>query len=70
MSVITKGFHGPRTELRISLPPGQHVTVDLPVVQAGETPPIDLDKWRFTIRTESGAEQSWTWARLHLLPKE
>ncbi|MEU7632924.1 hypothetical protein AB0C34_23560 [Nocardia sp. NPDC049220] len=69
MSDIIRGFHGRRTESRVGLPPGQHPTAGFPVLQAGPISHIDLDKWRFTIRTESGAEQSWTWAQPHLLPK-
>ena len=70
MSIVNKGFHGRRVESSAELPPGQHLTADFPVLQAGPTPRIDLDDWRFTIRDELGAEQSWTWAQLKLLPSE
>jgi DMSO/TMAO reductase YedYZ molybdopterin-dependent catalytic subunit len=70
MTIVNKGFHGRRVESAVELPPGQHLTADFPVLQAGPTPRIDLDDWRFTIRTELGAEQSWTWAQLTALPSE
>ncbi|MGB9306061.1 MAG: molybdopterin-dependent oxidoreductase, partial [Mycobacterium sp.] len=70
MSIVNKGFRGRRGESAPELPPGQHLTADFPVLQAGPTPRIDLDDWRFTIRDELGAEHSWTWAQLKLLPSE
>ena len=70
MTVVNKGFRGRRTESVRQLPPGQHLTADFPVLQAGPTPRIDLDDWRFTIRDERGAEHVWTWAQLKLLPSE
>jgi hypothetical protein len=33
------------------------LTADIPVLQAGPSPRIDLDRWRFTIRDERNAEQ-------------
>ena len=39
-------------------------------MQAGPTPRINLDDWRFTIRDELGGEHSWTWAQFKLLPSE
>ena len=70
MTIANKGFRGRRTESARQLPPGQHLTADFPVLQAGSTPQIDLDNWRFTIRDERGAEHVWTWAELKLLPSE
>jgi len=70
MSIVNKGFRGRRAESARQLPPGQHLTADFPVLQAGPTPRIDLDNWRFTIRDELGAEHGWTWAQLKLLPSE
>ncbi len=52
MSIVNKGFRGRRAESARELPPGQHLTADFPVLQAGPTPRIDLDDWRFTIRDE------------------
>ena len=70
MSIVNKGFRGRRTESARELPPGQHLTADFPVLQAGPTPRIELDNWRFTIRDEHGAQHGWTWAQLKLLPSE
>ncbi|OBG33117.1 molybdopterin-binding protein [Mycobacterium alsense] len=70
MSIVQKGFHGRRTESTRELPPGQHLTADFPVLQAGPTPRIELDDWRFTIRDARGAEHRWTWAQLKALPSE
>jgi DMSO/TMAO reductase YedYZ molybdopterin-dependent catalytic subunit len=70
MAVVNKGFRGRRTETARQLPPGQHLTADFPVLQAGPTPRIDLDGWRFTIRDERGAEHVWTWSQLKLLASE
>ena len=70
MSIVNKGFRGRRVESAPALPPGQHLTADFPVLQAGPTPRINLDDWRFTIRDELGGEHSWTWAQFKLLPSE
>src|SRR5436190_22572984 len=70
MSIVNKGFRGRRADPARQLPPGQHLTADFPVLQAGPTPRIDLDDWRFTIRGQRGDEHCWTWAQLKLLPSE
>jgi DMSO/TMAO reductase YedYZ molybdopterin-dependent catalytic subunit len=70
MSIVNKGFQGRRINSSRILPPGQHVTADFPVLQAGPTPRIDLGDWRLTIRDERGTEHVWTWDELKLLPSE
>ncbi|OPX06832.1 sulfite oxidase-like oxidoreductase [Mycobacterium sp. AT1] len=70
MSLVNKGFHGRRGPSTVPLPPGQHLTTDFPVLQAGPTPHVDLDDWRFTIRNEVGTEYVWTWSQLLNLPTE
>jgi DMSO/TMAO reductase YedYZ molybdopterin-dependent catalytic subunit len=70
MTITNKGFHGRHPEAPRELPPGQHLTPDFPVLQAGPTPRVDLDDWRFTIRNERGAHHEWTWAQLQGLPRE
>jgi DMSO/TMAO reductase YedYZ molybdopterin-dependent catalytic subunit len=70
MSIVNKGFRGRRAEPALELPPGQHLTADFPVLQAGPTPRIDLDNWRFTIRDECDAVHAWTWTQLKSLPSE
>jgi hypothetical protein len=43
MTIVNKGFRGRRAESARQLPPGQHLTADFPVLQAGPTPRIDLE---------------------------
>jgi DMSO/TMAO reductase YedYZ molybdopterin-dependent catalytic subunit len=69
MAIVTRGFHRRRDETP-ELPPGQYLTRDFPVLSAGPTPRIDLDRWEFVIRSESGAEHRWTWRDLTALPSE
>ncbi len=70
MSVFTRGFHGRRRDDEGRLPPGQYLTDDFPVLSAGPTPQVPLDRWAFTVRTESGDEHAWSWAELTALPTE
>jgi DMSO/TMAO reductase YedYZ molybdopterin-dependent catalytic subunit len=67
--VISRGFHG-RRDRGANVPPGQYVVRDFPVLSAGPTPRPRLDRWSFTIATESGAEHSWTWAQFQALPAQ
>jgi DMSO/TMAO reductase YedYZ molybdopterin-dependent catalytic subunit len=70
MSVVTRGFKGRRDPNAASLPPGQYLTRDFPVLSAGPTPRISLDRWQFTITNEHGAEYSWSWPQLMALPSD
>ena len=70
MTIVNKGFRGRRTESARQLPPGQHLTADFPVLQAGPTPRIEQDEWRFTIRDEHGAEHVWSWSQLQKLTRQ
>jgi DMSO/TMAO reductase YedYZ molybdopterin-dependent catalytic subunit len=69
MAVVTRGFTG-RGRTDPKLPPGQYRTEDFPVLSAGPTPRIDLDKWQFAITTETGQRHSWSWRELLALPSE
>ncbi|HLT11765.1 MAG TPA: sulfite oxidase-like oxidoreductase [Micromonosporaceae bacterium] len=69
MTVITRGFSG-RGRQSENLPPGQYLTEDFPVLSAGPTPRIALDRWEFTITTETGQRHTWTWPELMALPAE
>jgi DMSO/TMAO reductase YedYZ molybdopterin-dependent catalytic subunit len=62
-SMITRGFHGRRSERESKrLPPGQHETRDFPVLSAGPTPHTPLDAWTFTLEAEDGTTiASWGW---------
>jgi DMSO/TMAO reductase YedYZ molybdopterin-dependent catalytic subunit len=70
MTIVNNGFRGRRTESARQLPPGQHLTADFPVLQAGPTPRIDLDEWKFSIRNEHGEQHGWTWTELQGLPRQ
>jgi DMSO/TMAO reductase YedYZ molybdopterin-dependent catalytic subunit len=70
MSIINPGFGGRRRSSRPDLPPGQYLTEDFPVLSAGPTPRVPLDRWRFTVTNESGDRQTWTWPEFLALPAE
>jgi DMSO/TMAO reductase YedYZ molybdopterin-dependent catalytic subunit len=70
MAVISRGFTGRPRESQPDLPPGQYLTKDFPVLSAGPTPAIDTADWSFTIKTETGADHSWTWDEFNALKKE
>ena len=70
MAIISRGFGGRRRESIPGLPPGQYLTHDFPVLSAGPTPRIPLDRWRFTITDETGGQQSWNWQEFTALPYE
>jgi DMSO/TMAO reductase YedYZ molybdopterin-dependent catalytic subunit len=69
MAIVTRGFTG-RGRRDPQLPPGQYRTEDFPVLSAGPTPRIDLDRWEFAIVTEAGARYAWSWAQLRALPSD
>jgi hypothetical protein len=60
MGIISRGFSGRRTTAAVKLPPGQYLTTDFPVLSAGPTPRVPLDKWEFVIDdgTESGSNET------------
>lgn len=68
--VVTRGFRGRRDDAATELPPGQYLTHDFPVLSAGPTPRVDLDRWSFEIRSETGTEYSWSWREFRALPSE
>src|SRR3954451_4669345 len=70
MSIISPGFGGHRRSSRPDLPPGQYLTQGFPVLSAGPTPKIPLDRWKFTLTTEKGDKTSWTWDEFMTLPAE
>jgi DMSO/TMAO reductase YedYZ molybdopterin-dependent catalytic subunit len=69
MAVVTRGFTG-RGRTDPKLPPGQYLTEDFPVLSAGPTPRIDLDRWQFSVVTEAGGRHTWSWQELVALPSE
>jgi DMSO/TMAO reductase YedYZ molybdopterin-dependent catalytic subunit len=70
MAVISRGFGSRRRESDDSLPPGQYLTKDFPVLSAGPTPRIDTADWEFSITNETGVVSKWNWEQLHALPVE
>ncbi|MCK9919884.1 MULTISPECIES: sulfite oxidase-like oxidoreductase [Microbacterium] len=70
MANITRGFTGRRRAPDPAVPPGQYLTDDFPVLSAGPTPRVDLDEWRFSVRTEKGFTTTWTWSDFLALPQE
>jgi DMSO/TMAO reductase YedYZ molybdopterin-dependent catalytic subunit len=72
MSRITRGFRRRHAELPdgAELPPGQYLTEGFPVLSAGPTPRIPLDRWTFSISGSVDGERSWTWEEFQALPSE
>ncbi|MEU4688347.1 sulfite oxidase-like oxidoreductase [Actinoplanes sp. NPDC023714] len=70
MGIISRGFGGRRRESLPGLPPGQYLTHDFPVLSAGPTPRVPLDRWKFTIATETGEKHTWDWKEFTALPAE
>jgi DMSO/TMAO reductase YedYZ molybdopterin-dependent catalytic subunit len=70
MAIISRGFGARRRESVPGLPPGQYLTHDFPVLSAGPTPRVALDRWQFTITNETGERKSWNWKEFQALPAE
>ncbi|MFG2071522.1 sulfite oxidase-like oxidoreductase [Nonomuraea maritima] len=70
MNVISRGFHGRRRDEGDRLPPGQYLVEDFPVLSAGPTPRVPLDRWEFAIDTEAGVTHRWSWPEFQALPQE
>lgn len=70
MSIISRGFSGRRGGADVKLPPGQYLTTDFPVLSAGPTPQVSLDKWEFTINFGSEVLKRWDWKSFRELPSE
>jgi DMSO/TMAO reductase YedYZ molybdopterin-dependent catalytic subunit len=69
MGIVTRGFSGRSRDQDPSLPPGQYLTEDFPVLSAGPTPEIDIADWSFSVSTEAGTTK-WDWDELHALGVE
>lgn len=66
--IVSRGFTGRRPQGGAKLPPGQYLTHDFPVLSATPTPVIPLDRWEFTLTTESGEARRWNWDAFRALP--
>ncbi|MFF1419968.1 sulfite oxidase-like oxidoreductase [Streptomyces sp. NPDC058280] len=69
MGIVSRGFHG-RRSTEVTLPPGQYLVHDFPVLSAGPTPRVLPETWSFTITTAAGARHRWSWQELLDLPSE
>jgi DMSO/TMAO reductase YedYZ molybdopterin-dependent catalytic subunit len=70
MGTISRGFFGRRTVADVKLPPGQYLTTDFPVLSAGPTLHIALEKWEFTIDDGTNVLRRWNWKSFRELPTE
>ena len=70
MAIISRGFSGRRSAEDVKLPPGQYLTTDFPVLSAGPTPHIPLDKWQFAIDDGKNVLQRWDWKSFRNLLSE
>ena len=70
MAIVTRGFGGRRQREAETLPPGQYLTEDFPVLTAGPTQYVETEDWTLTLTTDTGEQQSWSWQDLMALPVE
>jgi DMSO/TMAO reductase YedYZ molybdopterin-dependent catalytic subunit len=70
MGSISRGFTGRRNAADVKLPPGQYLTNDFPVLSAGPTPRVALDKWEIIIDEGSDVLRRWNWKSFRELPVE
>jgi DMSO/TMAO reductase YedYZ molybdopterin-dependent catalytic subunit len=70
MAVFSRGFTGRRHAADTTLPPGQYLTDDFPVLSAGPTPRIATDEWHFGVRSEDGQVRNWSWEQFQELGLE
>jgi DMSO/TMAO reductase YedYZ molybdopterin-dependent catalytic subunit len=70
MGTISRGFTGRRSATDVTLPPGQYLTTDFPVLSAGPTPHVPLDRWEFVIDDGSNVLKRWDWKSFRELPTE
>jgi DMSO/TMAO reductase YedYZ molybdopterin-dependent catalytic subunit len=72
---VSRGFVGRRTlagdagaDVAARIPPGQHLVSDFPVLSAGPTPRVPLDRWSFEIAGLVRTPVRWTWDEFQRLP--
>jgi hypothetical protein len=70
MAIVSRGFKGRPRRDDSKLPPGQYLTDGFPVLSAGPTPRITLERWEFVVSTETGTRHRWSWSELLALPAE
>ncbi len=69
---VSRGFTGkrPRSDMAARLPPGQYLTSDFPVLSAGPTPYIPVEKWSLTMEGLVKEKVTWTWEEFLKLPAQ
>ena len=70
MDIISRGFSGRRSAADVKLPPGQYLTTDFPVLSAGPTPHVSLERWEFVIDDGTNVLRRWDWKAFRDLPTE
>ncbi len=70
MAIISRDFSGRRSSADAKLPPGQYLTTDFPVLSAGPTPHVPLDRWEFVIDDGTNVLRKWDWKSFRDLPTE
>lgn len=70
MAIVSRGFSGRRSTADVKLPPGQYLTTDFPVLSAGPTPRVTLDRWEFVIEDGTNILRKWDWKSFRELPTE
>jgi DMSO/TMAO reductase YedYZ molybdopterin-dependent catalytic subunit len=70
MAITSRGFSGRRSATDVKLPPGQYLTTDFPVLSAGPTPHVPLDRWEFTIIEGTDVLRRWDWKSFRDLSTE
>jgi DMSO/TMAO reductase YedYZ molybdopterin-dependent catalytic subunit len=65
----SRGFVG-RRGANVTLPPGQYLTRDFPVLSASSTPHVPLDQWQLTIDDGTNVLRRWSWKSFRELPSE
>ena len=70
MAIFSRGFFGQRSAANVKLPPGQYLTSDFPVLSAGPTPHVALDRWEFKVDDGTAVLRQWDWKSFRELPTE
>ena len=71
-SGVSRGFKGRRPAAGTAhrLPPGQYETRDFPVLSAGPTPEVRLERWSLRLSDPSGRSARWSWEEMRAMPRE
>jgi DMSO/TMAO reductase YedYZ molybdopterin-dependent catalytic subunit len=69
MRITSRGFTGRRRATDVELPPGQYLTTEFPVLSAGPTPEVALDRWELTL-DDKAILRRWDWTSFRKLAAE